>query len=59
MYSVSGNNAYGSVTFSGLTDLLDNLDDKMEPETEQKFRQHLSAISFLVGEASRSLIGNF
>lgn len=58
--STSDSNTFNS--FAGLVDLIVKVENSTEvddPDTWMKIRHHLSVIAFLIGEAGRSLSGDF
>ncbi|XP_046656100.1 N-acetylated-alpha-linked acidic dipeptidase 2-like [Daphnia pulicaria] len=62
IFSTSSSDSHNFNTFAGLVDLIVQVENKTEsndPEIWSKIRHHLSVIAFLIGEAGRSLNGDF
>lgn len=62
MFAPSSVDKYSSDTFAGLVDLFKTVGNQTEaeqPGTWRQIKQHLSAISFLIGAAADSLREGF
>lgn len=62
VFAPSSVDKYSSDTFAGLVDLfktVGNRTDAEQPATWRQIKQHLSAISFLIGAAADSLCEGF
>lgn len=62
VFSPSVSETHISDMFSGFVDLLTRIGNQSEildPSTWNKIKQHIAAVSFLIGEAARSLNEDF
>lgn len=62
VFSPSVSDSHASENFAGFVDLITEVGNKTEsedPNTWMKINHHLSAIAFLIGEASKSLYTDF